>query len=237
MACDCASILKEGIKKQDEGIRTIIENAIKEGHSYPVGRAILFLIDIIKNGSKKEKTSTKSKNVAIVREETRMELSSYFDPDTEFDMFAELKESDAESNAKDEEKEENIRKDICFEYKFDKCPHEDGIGCQNRHPKKCQAFCDFGHKALDKKGCETQKCELMHPKLCRNSTKFRECYHRQCRFQHLKGTKIVSKREFDNARTLTENGKSEHCEFMNKKIEKLIDLITISIQLNQERKT
>ena len=164
MACDCASNLKEGIKKQDEGIRTIIQNAIKEGHSDPVGRAILFLIDIINRGKKKEKPSTKNKPVVpvTVREE-KVELRNYFDP---------LKDSDADSFAK---YEEDGKKEICFAYKFDKCPNKDGNGCPNRHPQKCEKFCEFGHKSIDPKGCETSECTLLHPKLCRNSTNRKEC--------------------------------------------------------------
>lgn len=222
MACDCASNFKESFKKQDQEIQKIINQAQTSKNSYPVKRVILFLIDIINSGKKKEKNST----VAIVREEK-------VEPINKKELI------EPESNEEDEEngKEDNLSKGICFAYKFGKCPHKDGIGCQNRHPIKCQEFCDFGHKAVDEKGCETQKCQLLHPKLCRNSTKYRKCYHRQCRFQHLKGTKTVPKREFDNARSVNESGKSENCDFINEKLDKLIDLIKISIQINQDRKT
>ena len=101
----------------------------------------------------------------------------------------------------------------------------------------CEKYVTFGHIKINPKGCHTRYCNLWHPKLCKNSMNFKECPYRKCKFQHLKGTKIVPKREFDNARSVNENRKSDNCDFINEKLDKLIDLIKISIQINQDRKT
>merc|ERR1712105_550266 len=95
--------------------------------------------------SGKEKTS---KNVAIVPEEKvkpkKIELRSNED------------KSEIKARAEDSEKQRSV----CFALKFNKCPYKDGIGCQNRHPQKCEKFCEFGHKSIDQNGCETSECTL-----------------------------------------------------------------------------
>ena len=165
--------------------------------------------------------------VQVTVREEKVELRSYFDP---------LKDSDADSFAK---YEEDGKKEICFAYKFDKCPNKDGNGCPNRHPQKCEKFCEFGHKSIDPKGCETSECTLLHPKLCRNSTNRKECPFRKCRFQHLKGTRFVPRRDFESARSVVEKNESEgkNKDFITEKLDKLIELITVSIRLSQEKKS
>ena len=140
-----------------------------------------------------------------------------------------------EENKQAESNGEKTKDEICFAYKFDKCSNLNV--CQKRHPQKCKKFCDFGHKNFDERGCETKECNLLHPKLCRNSAKRKECPFKICRFQHLSGTKYVSIQEFGSVRSARGYKEPEdRNDVMMKKIDKLIDLITISFQLGGEKK-
>jgi len=60
--------------------------------------------------------------------------------------------------------------------------------CPFEHPQKCHKFCSFGLKSKDEKGCDTT-CGKYHPRLCRNSLFKKECLIKDCKYQHLNGTK------------------------------------------------
>jgi len=61
-----------------------------------------------------------------------------------------------------------------------------GVGCTLYHPKRCQRYCSFGKS--EPHGCNKDKCDRFHPKLCQNSVLQRKCFNDDCRRLHLEGT-------------------------------------------------
>ena len=243
-SCDCASKLKEKLaESKDEEVKRVIYDLEKKGifalngkglkdkEKIILTRSVVFLINFINTGKRLFETDSEDET----------------DDETEVLNIIHKKvakvpvEKSKEEKNMDTKTEEIVKqKNVCFALKFDKCPYKDGRGCPNRHPKKCEKFCDFGHKSFDTNGCETKNCNLLHPKLCRNSAKLRECPHRNCHFQHLKGTKFVPKWEFEGARSargLKATPEERTNDILLKKIEKLVELFTFSIQVNQEGKS
>lgn len=193
-----------------------------------LSKTILHLLDVIKNNSdstKKDKAQPSTKEVATNTELVANKPKKTNDAD---------KKNLAQSNGKTEErtkKLEDQKKNICFAFKFNKCPFKNKEDCPKRHPQKCQKFCDFGHIAFDEKGCDTKNCDLLHPKLCRNSTKEKECPHKRCKFQHLQGTKFVPEIEFKNAQVV--RGNREYNILVNK-FDKLIEMFVNFVQNHEE---
>ena len=144
-----------------------------------------------------------------------------------------------ENSTEDDENREVSKiekKDICWAYRYNKCPHKNGEGCPKKHPKKCKKFCDYGHIAKDKNGCDTQSCDLLHPKLCRNSTRSKECPYRNCNFQHLQGTVIVQERKNGNARSVRRNmPENERVEILVENLTRVVELMTKMIQNSEMR--
>ena len=64
--------------------------------------------------------------------------------------------------------------------------------CRFEHPSICKNFRQFGNKATDPKGCD-ENCENFHPNACRSSLQTRTCSWKDCRFFHLKGTRMINK--------------------------------------------
>ena len=226
MDCSCALTLKESIDKQEKAVQKLLKVFESNGTSVllkkefaddnvkkNMSKAILFLLDVIKNKDKDNKSKgeeAKTSNKEIVATNPGIKSKS---------KEGLVKESGkSEEFVKSEVPEKLKSKSVCFAFKFNKCPHKKE-DCQNRHPEKCQKFCDFGHIAVDKNGCDTKKCDLLHPKLCRNSTAKKECPHRRCRFQHLKGTKYVPKAENQTAQIPKGN------ILINKLMELLVNII------------
>ena len=83
---------------------------------------------------------------------------------------------------------EKAKKGICRFYKFRTCKHgPTGSGCPFSHPKKCSNFLKHGDKAG---GCKKgRSCDLYHPPLCWSSAKLGTCDRKDCKYQHLQGTK------------------------------------------------
>ena len=193
-----------------------------------MSKAILFLLDVIKN---KDGNKIKQEEEAQTSNEEKVAT----DPK---EISKKEKKNLAKENGKCEESAiSKETKSVCFAYRFNKCPFvkED---CQNRHPKKCQKFCDYGHIAVDEKGCDTKKCDLLHPKLCRNSTSTKECPHKICRFQHLKGTKYVPKAQNRNAK-FHRDSKTLECgaqDVLINKFDKLMEMLVKLIQNQDEGK-
>ncbi len=77
---------------------------------------------------------------------------------------------------------------LCKFYNKGKCTK--GKKCNFEHPEICKAFRKFGLKKYNAKGCDG-KCEFLHPNTCRDSLKNRSCPRQDCRFFHLKGTKVL----------------------------------------------
>ena len=136
-------------------------------------------------------------------------------------------------------KTEGQRDNICWAFRYNKCPHGNGEGCRKKHPKKCEKFCDFGHIAKDRNGCDTKNCELLHPKLCRNSTRWRECPYRYCKFQHLQGTVLVQVqgRGSVNARSVRRNiPENDKVEVLVENLNKAFELMTRILQNSEMAK-
>ena len=82
---------------------------------------------------------------------------------------------------------------VCPEYKKGICPHGisgktlvKGNACQLYHPKLCRNFSKFGADPVY--GCNNADCKFFHPALCETSVKFRKCLKVDCTSTHLKGT-------------------------------------------------
>lgn len=77
---------------------------------------------------------------------------------------------------------------ICRYYRSRTCKHGPlGKDCPFNHPKKCSKFTKHGEKAG---GCKKGiKCEFYHPPLCWSSANFGSCDRKDCKFQHLQGTR------------------------------------------------
>ena len=83
----------------------------------------------------------------------------------------------------------NSKIKICRFYLKGNCKHGiKGSDCSFNHPK---AFCKLlQHGTRASKGCNKgNKCELYHPKMCMSSVREGICYHKECKFIHVKGTK------------------------------------------------
>ena len=72
---------------------------------------------------------------------------------------------------------------ICRYYRIGKC--NKGENCEFRHPEKCIKYCRNGRDGC---GGGFRECQLLHPVLCRNSLRSRECFDMNCTLAHLKGT-------------------------------------------------
>ena len=76
----------------------------------------------------------------------------------------------------------------CRFYMNGKCKFK--ADCRFAHPKICPKFRQDGD--CEVKGCGGD-CDLLHPNVCHNSLKDKTCPYAECRFFHLKGTKLVEK--------------------------------------------
>ena len=83
-------------------------------------------------------------------------------------------------------------KPFCPFFKKGKCWHGksgkkliNGRECQFQHPPKCIKYCRFGWDKTQ--GCDGS-CGLLHPTLCKNSLRYRECFDPDCTLAHLSGT-------------------------------------------------
>ena len=84
---------------------------------------------------------------------------------------------------------QNKTKEICRFYTRGHCNR--GGECRFEHPTICKKFRQFGNKSSDPKGCEGN-CDTFHPNACRGSLFNRACSFKDCRFFHLKGTKMIN---------------------------------------------
>ena len=79
---------------------------------------------------------------------------------------------------------------ICRAYKQHVCSFgKSGKGCPFAHPARCKTFCDYGLKKFNQNGCDQKMCKLLHPRLCIHAVKHGECFKKECKYHHLKGTK------------------------------------------------
>ena len=99
-------------------------------------------------------------------------------------------------------------------------------------PKQCEKFCRFGHIKFHPKGCHTRYCNLFHPKLCKNSVNFGQCFNRHCQFHHLQGAKFVPAKSFENNRFVERNEVNEKFDFIIRNLDKFIAIYNISSQIS-----
>ena len=194
-----------------------------------MSKAILFLQEFIKSNNKLKEDEAQTSKEKVASNPEKCPKANKGDVKRESERIKKQDETKLKLKTPEIKK-----KPICFAYKFDKCPNKEE-DCENSHPKKCQKFSNFGHFAIDDKGCETQKCELFHPKLCRNSTKSKECPFRQCRFQHLKETKVISMKEYQNAKSASGKNlfEDKQLKALVNKFDKVMELM-LKIVTNQE---
>ena len=83
------------------------------------------------------------------------------------------------------------RRKVCRHYLTKTCKYGViGDGCNFSHPKKCRKYLTHGDKSS--RGCtKGKKCDFFHPPLCWSSVKTGECTREKCKFQHVRGTKLV----------------------------------------------
>ena len=234
---DCGSAFQESLNSQDKEVQRVLNLFASNGTAVllkkefaedkvkkNLSKAILFLQDFIKNNkSKEDEAQTSNKKVAA-----NPDKSSKGVVKRESERIKKREEIKTKPK-----KQEVPKKNICFAFKFDKCPNKEE-DCKNSHPKKCQKFSNYGHFAIDEQGCETQKCDLYHPKLCRNSIKAKECPFRKCRFQHLEGTKIIPMKEYFNASSVKGRNMFEEDGKINILVSKFDKCIELLMKLVKE---
>ena len=88
------------------------------------------------------------------------------------------------------DKSPNKKKDLCRFYARGHCTKKGD--CRFDHPSICKVFRQFGDKTKDPKGCDG-KCGAFHPNVCHSSARDRTCTWTECRFFHLKGTKLLNR--------------------------------------------
>jgi hypothetical protein len=102
-----------------------------------------------------------------------------------------------ESNPRQTDKSDKADKKakaLCRFYNNGKCKY--GADCRFPHPKICPKFRQHGECIT--KGCQGG-CEFLHPNVCRTSLKDRTCTYPECKFFHLKGTKVIERKQHANA--------------------------------------
>ena len=72
---------------------------------------------------------------------------------------------------------------ICSKYRRGKCEKDDS--CIFSHPPKCLKYDRYGREGC---GNGFRNCSILHPVLCHNSLRYRQCFNQLCTFTHLKGT-------------------------------------------------
>ena len=119
-------------------------------------------------------------------------------------------EKESKSDKSDKvDKSDKKTKALCRFYNNGKCKYN--ADCRFLHPKVCPKFRQHGD--CKTKGCQGG-CEFLHPNVCPTSLKDRTCTYPECRFFHLKGTKVIERRQNSNAdsqnwRTKNKNDKPQ----------------------------
>ena len=98
----------------------------------------------------------------------------------------------------------------CRFYMNGKCKFKSD--CRFAHPKICPKFRQDGD--CEVKGCGGN-CDFLHPNVCHNSLKDKTCPYAECRFFHLKGTKLVERNHGSNDRNWRANQNSNQIPGQN----------------------
>ena len=238
---------EERVSQQDDEIKRIMnlfkidgelvfekEATKKDKVKKKLCKTILFLLDFITEKANEALTSIvdteikKNESIIInIEEEDSSEISESKEP-----------KPNCSKSIEETQKIKIEKENTCLAFKLNVCPNmKNDTVCPNRHPQKCQKFCQYGHIEKDGRGCDTQSCSLLHPKLCRNSIKSRECPYKNCKFQHLNGTKIIQKKGYLNAGNVRKNQPNKYegkFEFLVNNIDKLIGLISMFENVEHE---
>ena len=115
---------------------------------------------------------------------------------TQDDQAQKIDKQSPESNPSHKsEPNQNKSKETCKFYTRGCCNR--GKDCRFDHPDICKKFRKFGSKSTNSNGCDG-KCNAFHPNACRNSLNNKTCSFKDCRFFHLKGTKMTSSNDTTN---------------------------------------
>ena len=246
MACNCASNMREKIddtffgnqwrmikRFEREGEKVLLN--IKDDHTKFLMKVILFFLSNTLNQKKEDQSENDKSCQKTVNATIPLKIDAVTkenDKPSVSNSITEVKD-DGKVNGKQIENQE-----ICWAYKFNKCHFKNGKGCPKRHPERCVKFCDYGHIAKDMNGCDTKNCVLLHPKLCRNSTALKECPYKHCKFQHLKGTKIVQMRRYGTASYARERNvpENEKIEVLIRNFDKFVETMTKLIEHSEMEK-
>ena len=99
-------------------------------------------------------------------------------------------DEDADAEKKDESSEvEEKSEKVCRYYKTGTCKHGvSGKNCSFAHPKPCEKL--LKHGTRNPRGCNLGKnCKMFHPKMCSSSITKSQCFQKNCKLKHVKGTK------------------------------------------------
>ena len=77
---------------------------------------------------------------------------------------------------------------ICRHYQRGTCKYGlVGRECPRDHPRACQKLLTHGNKGPN--GCtQGRSCENYHPRMCTSSLRTRQCFKKDCKLRHVKGT-------------------------------------------------
>ena len=135
-------------------------------------------------------TPSTSENPAEIVEREQTEEEEEVEEEAES-----LSVGERESSRRNRPAQQSNDQEICSAYKFRNCPHGltgkkliNGKPCEKRHPPRCFRYCKHGdNKRL---GCVKGKnCNYYHPRICKDSLTKRECFNKECKFDHLKFTR------------------------------------------------
>ena len=98
-------------------------------------------------------------------------------------------EATSEPNDQPDDDTEVAKKKVCRFYAKGTCTHGvSGKNCAFEHPKACPKLLKHGTKSP--RGCNLgKKCQMFHPKMCPSSITKAECFDKDCKLKHVKGTK------------------------------------------------
>ena len=89
----------------------------------------------------------------------------------------------------------NKKKELCRFYARGRCNR--ARDCRFGHPNVCKKFRLYGSRSTNSKGCDG-KCNALHPNACRSSLLNKTCSFSECRFFHLKGTRLTNSGHFES---------------------------------------
>ena len=92
------------------------------------------------------------------------------------------------------------QKPICSFYRKGNCRYGiSGKGCPRYHPPPCRKLVNHGTKGP--RGCrDGRNCPKFHPRMCSTSLSVGQCFIRDCRLRHVRGTMRTQEQQVNPAR-------------------------------------